>query len=115
MQKGIYEVISDVKIRREPHIVEGTTTNSVGLLKVGTQRAIYDTIVQSDNSTWGRLSGADSAGIALWVCIQGLNRTYLKFIKPFDDQPVPTDHESDLDLRVLHIEIFLQDKFGYKP
>ena len=51
MQKGIYEVISDVKIRREPHIVEGTTTNSVGLLKVGTQRGIYDTIVQSDNST----------------------------------------------------------------
>lgn len=86
IESGEYEVISDVKIRREPQIVERyengkLVTNQVGLLKVGTKRIIYSTLTKKDNTTWGRISEHDAAGIAEWVCIQGLNRTYMKLLK----------------------------------
>ena len=85
-EAGEYEVISDVKIRREPQIVERyengkLITNQVGLLKVGTKRIVYSTLTKKDNTTWGRISEHDAAGIAEWVCIQGLNRTYMKLLK----------------------------------
>ena len=85
-EPGEYEVISDVKIRREPQIVERyengkLVTNQVGLLRVGTKRIVYSTLTKKDNTTWGRISEHDAAGIAEWVCIQGLNRTYMKLLK----------------------------------
>lgn len=97
MDSGIYEVISDVKIRREPDIVEvfkdgKLITNQVGFLKVGTHREVYSVLTKKDNTTWGRISESDAAGIAEWACIKGLNRTYMKFIKPLENPPV-----SDLD------------------
>ncbi len=87
-QPGIYEVISDVKIRRTPAIIEGIHTNQVGLLKVGTRRAIYSILTVKDNTTWGRVSLYDSAGISEWVCIKSLNREYMKFIEPLENNPV---------------------------
>lgn len=88
MEPGIYEVISDVKIRREPRIVEGRFTNQVGLLKTGTQRKVYSIMTQKDNSTWGRVSQSDAAGIAEWACIEGLNRVFMRFIKPLEEEGV---------------------------
>lgn len=90
---GIYEVISDVKIRREPRIVEfkdehgRVITNQVGFLKVGMQRAVYSIITIKDNTTWGRVSFYDSAEIAQFVCIKGLNREYMRFMEPLRDMP----------------------------
>jgi len=81
MENGIYECISEVKIRREPRIVE-SPTNQVGLLKVGTQRRVFSVVTQKNNVSWGRVSAPDAAGISQWVCIQGLNRTYMKLIQP---------------------------------
>lgn len=89
-QTGIYEVISDVKIRREPRIVEGNTTNQVGLIKAGTHRRVFSVLTTKDNTTWGRVSFADAAGISEWVCIQGLNRVYMKLIEP-DKDGAPAD------------------------
>jgi len=77
-QPGLYEAIANVFIRREPRIVEGNTTNRVGKLTTGTQRQVHSIVTNPDNTTWGRISEADSAGIAEWVCIQGLNRSYMK-------------------------------------
>lgn len=87
---GEYEVISDVKIRREPQIVERyengkLVSNQVGFLKVGTKKIVYSVLTKKDNTTWGRISEHDAAGIAEWVCIQGLNRTYLKLLKASND------------------------------
>jgi hypothetical protein len=92
MDKGIYQVTSDVFIRREPRIVEYQDTatkkpisNVVGKLTIGTMRAIYDITTDKENATWGRVSFFDSAGIAEWVCIKNINRTFMKFIEPLKD------------------------------
>lgn len=83
---GMYEVVSNVAIRREPRVIEyrdgdnKLVSNQVGVLTVGTHRKVYSVVTNKDNSTWGRVSEADAAGIAQWVCIQGLNRTYMKQI-----------------------------------
>jgi hypothetical protein len=81
----LYEAIAEVNIRREPKIVEvkvgkNFVTNRVGSINPGTQRIIYSTITDKDNSTWGRVSQADSTGIAEWVCIQNTNRVFMKAI-----------------------------------
>lgn len=109
---GYYEVVSGVKIRKgkEPEIVEyknqsgKVITNQVGFLETGTQDIkVYSVLTKKDNTTWGRLSPPDSTGSANWVCIQGLNRTYMKFIRPFEDEPdVSTDmlvikHEREIE------------------
>jgi len=74
----VYEVISKVTIRREPRI---TPTNTRGMLDVGTKRIVYSTVTDGSNATWGRISESDAAGIAQWVCIKGVNRTYMKLIE----------------------------------
>lgn len=91
---GLYEAIANVFIRREPRIVEGKTNNRVGKLTIGTQREVYSVVTNPDNTTWGRVSEADSAGIAEWVCIQGLNRSYMK---PVISSPNPIDWLDRLD------------------
>lgn len=110
---GIYEVISNVAIRREPRIVEykdskGTlVTNQVGRLAVGTKRAVYSVIVQKDNTSWGRVSFHDSAGIAEWACIKGLNREYMKFVEPLKDAPAEPNLQAqidDLKIRIRRLE-----------
>ncbi len=104
MQTGIYEVISPVDIRREPRIVEYQdpktkkfVTNKVGLLTPGTQRMIYSVLTDEHGASWGRVSAADSAGIAEWACIQNINRVFLKYI-PNDAPP------GNLELRVIELE-----------
>lgn len=83
MNTGLYKCVSKVTIRREPRIIENTKgTNQVGMLDVGTQRKVYEIVTQSDNSIWGRISQPDAAGISQWVCIQGLNRTYMELVYP---------------------------------
>lgn len=89
---GIYEVISDVKIRREPRIAEymdsgKLVTNQVGLLKTGTMRAVFGIVTQKDNSVWGRVSSYDSAGISEYACIKHLNREYMRFVEPLKPAP----------------------------
>jgi hypothetical protein len=84
MQPGLYEVISPVRIRREPRILP---ENVVGLLSVGMQRTIYSVITENDNSTWGRISFADSAGAAQWICMKTLNREFVKFVDGADEPP----------------------------
>ena len=88
---GIYVVQSEtLTIRREPRI---TTTNIVGRLSSGTQRAVYLIKVNdTDNSVWVRVSLYDSAGIAEWCCIKNINREFMKFESPLDIaySPIPS-------------------------
>jgi hypothetical protein len=99
---GIYEVVSSVvAIRRQPRIVEyqdpkgKLVTNQVGRLSAGTKRAVYDIYTDDNNFTWGRVSAHDSAGIAEWTCIKGLNREYMKFLEPLKQHEPPP--RTDLD------------------
>lgn len=110
-EPGIYEVISKVAIRREPRIVEyidpktkKLVTNQVGLLSVGQKRAVYGILTAKDNTTWGRVSFHDSAGIAEWVCIQGINRGYMKFLEPLKDAPAPVDGIAKLEALIVALE-----------
>lgn len=109
----IYEVISDVTIRREPRVVEYQDpktkqfiTNAVGKLTVGTHREVYSTATDKNNATWGRISESDAAGISEWVCIKGLNRT---FMKPLENVPV----SNDIEKRVSNLETWARIQ-GYK-
>jgi len=98
---GIYEAITRVRIRREPRIIP---TNIVGVLDIGTQRQIFSIVTDGKNYTWGRISEADSAGIAQWTCIKGLNRTYMKLIEPM--------REVDFLSRLENLEAWARTK-GY--
>lgn len=117
-EPGIYEAAADVNIRREPRIVEYTdpqthkfVSNKVGFLKAGTQRAIYSVQVQKDNSTWGRVSESDSAGIAQWVCIQDINRTFMKFIEPLVNHAEGLPRlEAELEALKLRVEALEKGK-----
>lgn len=85
LQPGLYEATSTVNIRREPRIVEGKVdgkfiSNRVGQIGLGTQRQIYSVLTNEKNETWGRVSEADSAGIAEWICIKSLNREFMRLI-----------------------------------
>jgi hypothetical protein len=83
----IYEAISDVNIRREPRIIEinqtknNLLTNRVGMLSAGTQREVFSIITDKNNDTWGRISQADGAGKAEWVCIANTNRVFMRKIE----------------------------------
>jgi len=104
----IYEAISKVNIRREPRVVEyfensKPVSNKVGQLDVGTQREVYSVVTNPDNTTWGRISEADSAGISEWVCIRGLNRTYMKL----------ADSNVGTETRLNNLEQWARTK-GYK-
>ncbi len=75
---GEYKVMSTVlNIRKEPRI---TPTNKVGQLKLGDKRAIYEFTIDDKHQTWGRVSGYDSAGKALWICAEEINRKNLELI-----------------------------------
>ena len=100
-QLGIYEATTRVRIRREPRIIP---TNIVGVLDIGTQRQIFSIVTDENNYTWGRISEADSAGIAQWACIKGLNRTYMKLIEPV--------REVDFSARLKRLEEWARTK-GY--
>lgn len=92
MNPGMYEAASDVYIRREPRIVEykvgrGIITNIVGFLNAGKQRMIYSFYTDKNNATWGRVSEADAAGVSEWVCVQNVNRV---FMRPVVNEPLPS-------------------------
>jgi hypothetical protein len=116
MDKGIYQVTSDVFIRREPRIVEyqnpatkKPVSNVVGKLTIGTMRAVYDITTDKENATWGRVSFFDSAGIAEWVCIKNINRTFMKFTEPLENEPQNT---SEFETRLNKLEAWARTK-GY--
>ena len=107
-ESGIYEVVHKVAVRREPRVVEYIdpktkkfTTNQVGLLSVGTKRAVYSVRTLEDNTTWGRVSFFDSAGIAEWACIKGLNREYMQFVEPLKPAPSPAPVDGIARLEAL--------------
>lgn len=80
---GIYVAITNVNIRKEPRVVDNILgTNKIGAITAGTRREVFETLTNNDNSTWGRISDFDSAGKALWICIHGLNREYLRYVEP---------------------------------
>jgi hypothetical protein len=83
---GEYEVVSTVvRVRREPRILPDNIT---GRLTIGTRRRVLSVTTDKNNYTWGRVSEPDAAGIAEWVCIKDLNRTFMKCIEP---DPEPDD------------------------
>ena len=89
-EPGIYEVMSTVNVRKEPRV---TWTNKVGQKSAGTRVQVYSVQTNNDNSTWGRISEPDAAGVALWCCIQEVNRQFLKFVKPVE---APADTRIEL-------------------
>lgn len=102
---GIYSCVSEVFIRREPRIVETTKSNNrVGKLEPGTQRQVYETQTNADNSTWGRVSEPDAAGISQWVCIKGLNREYMRLVKADPSNSELAARLDDLEARVSALE-----------
>lgn len=100
---GEYEIVSNVLIRREPRIIAG---NVVGALNVGTQRQIYSTFTDTRNYTWGRISEADAAGIAEWICLRGTNRTFAQRL------PDPSNGKS-FERRFSELEDWARTQ-GYK-
>lgn len=79
-EPGLYEVISGngLIVRKEPKI---TLWNKSGFLSFGARRQVYSVATNDKGETWGRVSESDAAGQALWICMQGLNRTYVKRIE----------------------------------
>ena len=111
---GIYEAQSVVNIRREPRIVDikigGVwVTNQVGRIDAGTRRFLDSFITNKDNSTWGRVSEADSAGISEWICVQNINRV---FMKPVDGGVVVPPPTGDLENRLFRLEAWARTQ-GY--
>lgn len=104
---GIYEVISSLTIRREPRI---TSSNRAGSLTIGTRRQVYSVVTNPDNSTWGRISEPDAAGIALWMCLQNINRTFARHIS---DPPAPITDVGELTARFLKLENWAREQ-GYE-
>lgn len=111
---GIYEAVGDiVNIRREPRIVEYKVgknffTNRVGQINAGTQKRIFSIVTNKDNSTWGRVSESDSAGIAEWICIRNTNRV---FMVPVDGQtPEVVIPPVGLEARVAALEVWARSK-----
>lgn len=108
----VYTSVHQVIIRREPRIVEYLDgakkfiTNQVGLLKIGDQRIVYEIVTDNNNYTWGRISEPDGAGKSTWVCIRGLNRTYMEIAS--------VSSIGGIENRVARMEQFLKDKFGYE-
>jgi hypothetical protein len=107
LSPGIYEATGNVNIRREPKIVEVKLgnrfiTNRVGGISAGTQRMIYSLTTNKAGETWGRVSEADSAGVAEWICIQNINRV---FMKPVDaPSPVIEVPSVGLEARMAALE-----------
>ncbi len=99
--RGLYEVMTTLNIRREPRLLPA---NIVGRLTIGTQRQVYSVMTDANNTTWGRISETDSAGIAQWVCMKDINRQYVKSVSFVE---VPT-----LESRFAALEAWARSK-GY--
>jgi len=113
-QPGIYEAKSTVNIRREPRVIEYKIggvwiTNQVGRIDAGTRRFLDSFVTNKDNSTWGRVSEADSAGISEWICIQNTNRVFMQFV---GDEPPVVVVPAGIELRLTALEIWARSK-GY--
>lgn len=109
---GMYEAQGTVNIRREPRIVEYredgmAKSNIVGKLTIGTCRHVFSVVTDASNASWGRISEADGAGIAEWVCLRNLNREFMKRIA---DIPVVV---TGLEARVAALEAWARTQ-GFK-
>jgi hypothetical protein len=76
---GKYKVISVVKIRRGAEILPA---NQIGLLKVGDEVNIIDTIVDNYNVPWGQITDVNSARKAGWICMETINRKFVQRVEP---------------------------------
>jgi len=97
LKTGMYEAQGFVNIRLQPRI---TKDNIRGGLDDGKQKMIYSIKTDGRFYTWGRLTQADNAGDALWVCIQIPNRVFMKYVG--DDSP-PAENTT-LESRVTALE-----------
>lgn len=100
---GEYEIISYILIRREPRILAG---NVIGALNIGTRRTVYSVLTDTRNYTWGRISEADAAGIAEWICLKGTNRIFAQRL------PGPQEGKS-FEQRLSALEAWARTQ-GYK-
>lgn len=100
-EPGMYEVISGggLIVRKEPKI---TAWNKIGFLSFGSRRQVYSVATNDKGESWGRISESDAAGQALWICLQGLNRTYAKRIETQSGDLAA--HVADLERRVTALE-----------
>jgi hypothetical protein len=91
---GVHKAVSEVNIRRGPRAVDRynpitkklISSNQEGFLELGKVRTVLDFEVDEKNVVWGRISPHNAAGVALYVCMQGLNRTYMERL-PEAEQP----------------------------
>ena len=111
---GKHRVISPVKIRRGPRMVDvrdpktnKLVTNQEGFLEFGKTRIILDFETDEENQTWGRISEDNAAGVALYVGVQVLNRTFMERL-PDNEQPEEyrnlPPQSSGLEARVASLE-----------
>jgi len=116
---GMYEATDTVNIRKEPRIVESKIlgkwiNNRVGQLDAGDQRMIYSIITDSNNYTWGRVSQSDSAGVALWVCVNTTNRVFMKPVEEVVSVVNPPALSAEFITRFLALEAWAKNTQGYK-
>lgn len=86
-----YITLQRLNIRRQPRI---TSSNRVGELDPGTQREVYETLVDAQNNTWGRISEPDNYGVSLWFMIKNINKEFARPVA--DEQPAPAGIEARL-------------------
>lgn len=96
----LYRALQTVNIRREPRI---TTTNRVGRIDAGTVREVYETIVDRNNWTWGRVSDYDNHGVAQWMCIRNVNTIFMTPVESGPDQAIEA-RVAAIEARVAAIE-----------
>jgi hypothetical protein len=82
-------------------------TNQEGFLEFGKTRIILDFETDEENQTWGRISEDNAAGVALYVGVQVLNRTFMERL-PDNEQPEEyrnlPPQSSGLEARVASLE-----------
>lgn len=88
---GTYKVISAVRIRKEPRVVEWldekkqVKTNQIGSMPFGRIVKVIDVVTDSANQSWGQVTDADATGTAGWICLKSINRTLVELIA--EEQP----------------------------
>ena len=99
-----YITLQRLNIRKQPRI---TSTNRVGTLDMGTEREVYETIVDSQNNTWGRISEPDNYGQSLWFMIKNINKEFARPVVETAPVDIPAGFEArlaSLEARVAKLE-----------
>lgn len=88
---GQYETVRNATIRKtEPAIKD----NYYGQYPPGRQVTVYDIAKPNPGWVWGRISEFDDVDhVALWMCIESPNKTYLKQLAV--SAPVEINYEAE--------------------